>query len=724
MRRVSSGSPEPLGLTLSGAGANIAVFSAHATRIELCLFDAHGVTEIERIVLPERTGEIFHAHVDGITAGARYGLRAHGPYAPHDGHRFNPAKLLVDPHARALDRPFSLHPGLCGQRPNGWRDDIDSAPFVPKSIAVHDPIPAAASPRAERTPVPWSEMVVYELHVRGFTKQHPGVPSAVRGTCAGLAHPAAIEHLTRLGITTVELMPIAAAIDESHLVRAGLTNYWGYNTVGWMVPDPRLAPGGITELRECVATLHDAGIEVLLDVVLNHSGEGEANGPTLSLRGLDNATYYRLPREQKDRYVNDTGCGNTLALDRPPVLRLALDTLRHYARAAGVDGFRYDLATTLARGDDGFDPAAPFLTALAQDPVLRDLKHIAEPWDVGYGGYRVGEFPAAWGEWNDRYRDTVRRFWRGDGEHVGELATRVAGSPDIFGTRSRPPSRSINFVAAHDGFTLTDLVSYERKHNEANGEQNRDGTSANNSWNHGVEGPTTDPGVASARQRDVRALLATLFFSRGTPMLSMGDELGRTQLGNNNAYAQDGALAWIDWSHADTHLAAFVASLVRLRRAHPALRADRWLTGRTSGAASGAEGASAASSAALPDVEWRRPDGHLMTFTDWSSGTVRTLVAVLHHPAEGETPADRVLVAFHGGGDCLLHPPEPNNGAAWHQLIDTAASTPVLVPSVPVRSGGLRVSPRSVVLLAERRVELLLDGVAELHAVQHHLLGQ
>ena len=487
------------------------------------------------------------------------------------------------------------------------------------------------------------------------------MPEALRGTCAGLAHPAALAHLTRLGITTVELMPIAAAIDERHLARAGLTNYWGYNPVALFVPDPRLAPAGIDELRACVAALHAAGIEVILDVVLNHTGEGDARGPTLSLRGLDNASFYRTLAGDAARYVDDTGCGNTLALDRAPMLRLALDALRHYAEAAGVDGFRFDLATTLGRRDVGFDPAAPLLQAIAQDPVLRELKLIAEPWDVGPGGHRLGTFPPGWGEWNDRYRDAARRFWRGDAGFTGELATRVAGSADVFATRSRPPSRSVNFVVAHDGFTLADLVAHATKHNEANGEDNRDGTDANWSWNHGVEGPTADPVIDAARGRDIRNLLATLLLSRGTPMLAMGDELGRTQQGNNNAYAQDNPLTWVDWGAADGALTDFVARLVELRKRHPALRDERWLTGAPVDASG------------IPDIEWRHPDGRAMTGADWTRVDGRALVAVLHANCTGASTGDRVAIAFNAGGEAVtVHWPDAREGFVWRRSVDTA----------------------------------------------------
>ncbi len=691
MRDVGPGSPEPLGVTPGRSGANVAVISAHATAIELCLFDASGEREIERVALPERTGDVFHGFVGGVAAGDRYGLRAHGPYDPRAGHRFNAAKLLVDPYARALDRAFAYDPALTGGGgERGTRDDADSAPFVPKGIVTPCPEPVAPC----RPHLPWRETILYELHLRGFTRTHPGVPEALRGTCAGLAHPTAIAHLTRLGITTVELMPIAAAIDERHLARAGLNNYWGYNPVALFVPDPRLAPGGIDELRACVAALHAAGIEVILDVVFNHTGEGDALGPTVSLRGLDNASYYRTLPDDATRYIDDTGCGNTLALDQAPVLRLALDALRYYAQTAGVDGFRFDLATTLGRRDDGFDrrfdPSAPLLLAIAQDPVLRDLKLIAEPWDVGPGGHRLGAFPPGWGEWNDRYRDTVRRFWRGDLGLTGELATRFAGSADVFAPRSRPPSRSVNFVTAHDGFTLADLVTYAAKHNEENREDNRDGSDASWSWNHGVEGPTVDPGIAAARGRDVRNLLATLLLSRGTPMLAMGDELGRTQRGNNNAYAQDNPLTWIDWGAADPTLITFVAQLIDLRRGHPAFSGEGWLAGAPVDATG------------LPDVEWRHPDGRPMAGGDWTLPESCALVAIFYASPAGAMAADRVALAFNAGGEPVtVRWPDAREGHAWRCVIDTALPTGCPDPADPAVADTTPVAARSVRVLAE-----------------------
>ena len=631
--------PEPLGVTLDATGAHVAVVSANATAIEFCRFDADG--RERRTALTERTGEVWHGHVAGVAAGDRYGLRAHGPWAPQHGHRFNPDKLLVDPHAHALDRPFRLHPAMFGHH---GPDGTDSAPFMPKAVA--GPPPALAD--APHPGVPWSRTILYELHVRGFTMRHPGIPPEIRGTFAALAHPAAIAHLVALGVTAVELMPTAAWIDERHLVALGLSNYWGYNSVAFMTPDPRLAPGGWAEVRAAVAGLAAAGIETVLDVVLNHTGEGDALGPTLSQRGLDNALYYRLAGDPA-RYVDDTGCGNTLALDRPAVVRWAMDALRAWARWGGVHGFRFDLATTLGRRAEGFDPAAPLLTAIMQDPALARLKLIAEPWDVGWGGYRLGEFPGGWGEWNDRCRDDIRRFWRGDAGMAGALATRLAGSADLL-ARHRRPSRGINFVVAHDGFTLADTVSFTAKRNHANGEGNRDGSDANASWNNGVEGTSTDPAVCAARRRDQVALLATLLLSHGTPMLAMGSELGHSQGGNNNAYAQDNALAWLDWDAADTELLAATAALTRLRAAHPALHADQFLTG-------------------AGDVLWLRPDGAGMAGADWERA--ETLVCVL---TSGD---DRVALALHRGtAPVAIALPEPRAGWSWRCAFGAAPPGP------------------------------------------------
>jgi glycogen operon protein len=671
---VTSGSPEPLGVTLDAGGVNVAVWSAHAEAIEFCLFDASGDREITRVRLPERSGDVFHGHIAGVCAGARYGLRAHGPWDPARGHRFNAAKLLVDPFATAIDRSFELDPAMFDtDAPN----PADSAAAMPKGIVG---TPAITTPR--RPPVGLDRQIIYELHVRGFTRLHPDIPAPLRGTFAGLAHPAAIEHLRRLGIAAVELMPCAAWLDERHLPPLGLSNYWGYNPVAFLAPDPRLAPGGWPEIRAAVAALQGAGIAVLLDVVFNHTGEGDELGPTVSLRGLDNASYYRLLPDDPSRYVNDTGCGHTLALDRPPMLRLAMEALRCWTTRAGIDGFRFDLATTLGRRASGFDSEAPLFEAIDQDPVLRDRMLIAEPWDVGEGGYRLGGFPDGWSEWNDRFRDTARRFWRGDAGMVGELATRVAGSADIFGGRHRPVSCSVNFITAHDGFTLADLVSHERKHNEANGEHNRDGTDQNFSWNRGVEGATDDPGIRAVRAGDARALLATLLLARGTPMLTMGDECGRTQEGNNNAYSQDNAISWFDWAGADHSLAAFTARLIAARQACGALTGTRPLTGKP------------VDESGVPDVAWRTPDGRAMAVEDWQAPDSRSLVAVLY-----EAGSRAVLVLHAGGGPIRVALPTPRSEHRWHLIADSRQ------PEVhgPVEQY-VEAGPRSVLFVVETAV--------------------
>jgi glycogen operon protein len=660
----SAGTPEPLGAWLTAQGARFAFPAPDATALHVCIFDAQD-REIARIRLPGRTGDVHHGTIAGIAAGTRYGLRAEGPWEPARGHRFNPTKLLVDPWARALDRPFALHPALfdTGEAP----DAADSAPFVPKALLL--PAPPPAPPRT----APHGPQVIYELHVKGFTARHPRIPPAIRGTFAALGHPAAIEHLVALGVTMVELMPAAAWVDERHLPPLGLTNYWGYNPVALLCPDPRLAPGGMAEVRAAVAALQDAGLAVIQDVVLNHTGESDHLGPTLSLCGLGNATFHRLRAEDPRRYVDDAGCGNVLALDRPWPLRLAMDALRHWAEAAGLDGFRLDLATTLARREAGFDGDAPLIQAMRQDPVLRARVIIAEPWDIGRDGYRLGQFPAGWGEWNDRFRDDVRRFWRGDAGMAGALATRLAGSTDAF--RNRPLADSVNFVAAHDGFTLADLVAFTTKRNDANGEANRDGTDANHGWNNGIEGPTDDPAILARRRADIRALFATLLLARGTPMLGMGDEAGRSQGGNNNAYAQDNATAWFDWEGMDAELLGFAQRLIFARRTHPALTDPTSLTG-----AVGDDG--------IPDIAWLRPDGAPM---DWHEPEARALVAALR---AGE---DRCLVALNAGAAPLpLHLPPPRAGHRWRLLADSAD---------PSRQGAppAELPARGVLLLAEER---------------------
>jgi glycogen debranching enzyme len=596
----------PLGATIASGGVRFAVWSRDAAQLWLCLFDAQTGAETARVPMTRQPHNLHTVEVPGLGPGARYGLRADGPYTPARAERFDPDKLLVDPYAVAIDRPFAYHPRLAAPRGRGG----DTAALVPKSIVSALPEPVPPEPPRFRP-----GGLIYEVPVRPFTIRHPDVPQPLRGTVAALAHPAVIDHLTWLRVSAVELMPVAAWIDEAHLARLGMTNGWGYNPVVFMALEPRICPGGLAELRATVRALHDAGIGVLLDVVFNHTGEGDATGPTLSLRGLDNRAYFR--HDSHCRPVNDAGTGNTLACDRAPVRRLVLDSLRHFVRHAGVDGFRFDLAPVLGRHGSGFDPDAALLAEMRRDPVLADRVLIAEPWDVGPGGYQLGRFPAPFLEWNDRYRDRVRRFWRGDAGAVGPLATAMAGSGDVF---PPPATRTVNFVAAHDGFTLADLVAYAEKHNEPNGEQNRDGHAANHSWNHGVEGPSADPKVTAARAQDLRALLATLFASRGTIMLTAGDEFGRTQRGNNNAYAQDNPATWLDWEGRDRALEAHCMALADWRAAHPAIADPELLTGTVD--ASG-----------LPDVQWLRPDGEPKTAADWENPDAHAFAMVVRSGA-------------------------------------------------------------------------------------------
>ena len=636
-----SDAPERLGVALTPVGVEAALFSANASAAWLCLFGASGENELARHPLAGGDDGVFRGSIPDVRAGARYGFRCDGPYDPASGHRFDPSKLLADPYGLALDRPYALHPSM-------FERHADSGPFAPKNLVIAEP--PAATPFAG---VPWARTILYELNLRGFTRLNPDIPEASRGRFAGLAHPAAIGHLKALGVTSVEIMPADACVDERHLPPLGLANAWGYNPVVMGVPDPLLAPGGWAEVRAATDALHEAGLEAILDVVLNHNGESDEFGPTLSFRGLDNAAYFRLNPGDPRRYVNDMGCGNCLALDRAPVVDMALAALRRWMAFGGIDGFRFDLATAMGRREHGFDARAPLLRRIAQDPLLAKAKLIAEPWDIGPGGYQLGRFPEGWGEWNDKFRDGARRFWRGDAGMLGELATRLSGSSDVFGG-APAPSKSVNFVAAHDGFTLADLVAYERKHNEANGEGNRDGSDDNHSWNDGAEGPSDDPAIVAARARDQRNLLATLMVARGAPMLGMGAELGHGQRGNNNAYAQDNATSWIDWGRADQALLRFTRRSIALRARLPALAADAWLTGRP-----GADG--------LADVAWRDAEGPLAEAWQWQRAEARTLVAVL------ASDAARVAVAFNaGGGDVALALPAPRDAMAWRLALDTS----------------------------------------------------
>jgi isoamylase len=576
--RIWEGTSNQLGATWDGLGVNFSLFSASATKVELCLFDPTGTREIQRIELPEYTDEVWHGYLPDAGPGTVYAYRVHGPYEPEKGHRFNPNKLVLDPYAKAHIGQLKWGPELFGYTLGAQGDDLtfdkrDSAPLMPKCVVVD---PAFTWVRDRRPTVPWDQTIIYELHVKGFTNRNSKVPENLRGSFAGLARQEVIDYIKSLGVTSVELLPIHSFVNDSLLLDKGLTNYWGYNTVGFFAADPRyFATGAITEFKQMVAHFHDAGLEVILDVVYNHTAEGNERGPTLSFRGIDNASYYRLLPDKPRYYINDTGTGNTMNLSHPRVLQMVTDSLRYWITEMHVDGFRFDLGTILGREAGGFDQGGGFLDSCRQDPVLSQVKLIAEPWDCGPGGYQVGSFPPGWAEWNDRYRDTVRGFWKGDEGKAAEMASRLAASADLFNKRGRKPWASINFVTAHDGFTLNDLVSYNDKHNEANGETNRDGSSNNLSWNCGAEGPTEDREINKLRQRQKRNMLATLFFSQGTPMLPGGDEFGRTQKGNNNAYCQDNEISWVDWEGIEEEgqsLIVFTRKLIRLRHSLPILR--------------------------------------------------------------------------------------------------------------------------------------------------------
>ncbi len=669
----AAGRAYPLGATPDGGGVNFAVASAHATGMDLCLFSDDGRRELSRIAMTERDGDVWHMHVAGLMPGARYGFRAHGPYAPEEGHRFNPHKLLIDPYARALDGRLRWSDALMGYKIGSPRGDLsfdtrDSAFAVPKSV-VTDPAFSWADDMPPRRP--WAETVIYEAHVRGLTMQHPDIPPGLRGTYLGLCSDPMVDHLVKLGVTAVELLPVHSFIDDRFLVSRGLRNYWGYQTIGFFAPDARyMQRDALWEFRAMVRRLHQAGIEVLLDVVYNHTGEGDEFGPTLSFRGLDNRSYYKL-RDGGRHYVNDTGTGNTLDLTNPMVLRLVMDSLRYWVEQCHVDGFRFDLATVLGREGYGFDPRGGFFDAIRQDPVLAQAKLIAEPWDIGPGGYQLGAYPHPFREWNDKYRDGVRRFWRGDAGLAPDLAKRLLGSAESFDHSARAATSSINFVTAHDGFTLEDAVSYTVKRNLANGEENRDGHGDNHSDNLGFEGPTTDPVIRAARDLRKRNFLATLFVSQGVPMILAGDESGNTQGGNNNAYAQDNPTGWVDWAAADRHLAAFVGRLARMRRDHPVLRQKSFLHGDlrpTDG---------------LPDVIWRRADGRVPHPGDWHDAGFRCIGLELRmdaHATGGDAQA--IYVVINNGEAQLLTLPDTAPG--WRLIVDT--TRPALGPQKPMKS--------------------------------------
>src|SRR4051812_2418280 len=628
-RRVTEGSPFPRGATWDGKGVNFSVFSANATKVEVCLFDGAGERELKRIELPEYTNEIWHGYVPGIGPSTVYGYRVYGPYEPAAGHRFNPHKLLLDPYARAHTGELTWNPACFGYTIGAEGDDLsfdtrDSAPFVPKCVVVDPNFDWQGEPN--RRPVAWGHTVLYETHVRGYTKRHPGVDEHQRGTFAGLGHARVIDYIKSLGVTSIELLPVHTFINDDYLIDRGLTNYWGYNSIGFFAPDPRYAAApanGVREFKEMVARFHDAGLEVILDVVYNHTAEGNERGPTLSFKGIDNASYYRLLPDQPRYYINDTGTGNTLNLSHPRVIQMVADSLRYWVLEMHVDGFRFDLGTILAREPNGFDNRSGFLKVCSQDPVLSTVKLIAEPWDCGPGGYQVGRFPPGWAEWNDQFRDTVRDFWRGESS-AAELAPRLYGSADLFDELGRKPYASINFVCAHDGYTLNDLVSYNDRHNEANGEENRDGSTNNRSWNCGAEGPTDDEKIITLRRRQMRNFLATLFLSQGTPMLLAGDEFARTQRGNNNAYAQDNDISWLDWTLADKNYAQvnFVRELAHLRAKYPILRRSRFLSAKVNEAIG------------LKEITWINASGEEMEDGQWSDARMQCFGMLLDGRAQ------------------------------------------------------------------------------------------
>ena len=612
------GQPYPRGATWDGMGVNFALFSESAEKVELCLFDPSGRHEVQRIALRERTDQVWHGYLPQARPGQLYAYRVYGPYKPLAGHRFNGHKLLLDPYARSIVGSIRWHDALFGYRIGHGESDLsfdrrDSAAYMPRCKVIE----SAFSWGDDRAPkVPWHDTVIYETHVRGFTQLHPDVPAPLRGTYAGLACAPVIDHLKRLGVTTVELLPVHAFVDDRYLVDAGRRNYWGYNSIGFFAPDHRYsASGKVNEFKTMVRTLHAAGLEVILDVVYNHTAEGNQLGPTLGFRGIDNAAYYRLAPDAARYYQDFTGCGNTLNMQHPRVLQLMMDSLRYWVTEMHVDGFRFDLASALARELHAVDRLSAFFDILRQDPVLSQVKLIAEPWDLGDGGYQVGNFPPGWAEWNDKYRDTTRAYWKGEGGLIGEFAQRLTGSSDLYNNSSRKPYASINFFAAHDGFTLADVVAYNDKHNEANGEDNRDGHSHNLSWNHGVEGATDDPAVLALRAQQQRNFIATLLLSQGVPMLLAGDEMGRSQQGNNNAYCQDNGISWLNWDLAETQrsLLSFTQHLMALRRAHPVFRRRNFFQGRP------------LHGSQVRDIVWLNADGTEMTDEAWHNGHARAL---------------------------------------------------------------------------------------------------
>jgi glycogen operon protein len=700
------GNPYPQGANWDGAGVNFSLFSENATGVELCLYDDRDENvETGRVTVTEQTDRVWHIYLQGAKPGLRYGYRVHGPYDPNNGQRFNPAKLLVDPYAKSIDGFLQWDDTLFGYtvgHPDQdlSRDDRDSAPFVPKSVVVD---PYFDWRNDAQLHIPWHDTIIYELHVKGFTMQHPEIPADLRGTYAGLAHPASVEYLTRLGITSVELMPIHHSVADRHLLERGLTNYWGYNSLGFFAPDARFSAAGsggdqVAEFKNMVRTLHSAGLEVILDVVYNHTAEGNQLGPTVCFRGIDNTAYYRSVEGQPRYYMDYTGCGNTLNMRHPRALQLLMDSLRYWVTEMHVDGFRFDLAAALARELHEVDRLGAFFDIIHQDPILSQVKLIAEPWDLGQGGYQVGNFPVLWSEWNGRYRDCVRDYWRGSDQSLAEFASRLTGSSDLYESGGRKPYASINFLTAHDGFTLNDLVSYNDRHNEKNGEENRDGESNNRSWNCGAEGPAKDPKVNALRDRQKRNLIATMFLSLGVPMLLAGDEFGRSQGGNNNAYCQDNELSWLDWQNLDSKQLAFTHQLIEFRKQHPVFRRRKFFEGRS---IRGGD---------TNDIAWFRPDGELMSDEDWGAGFAKSLGVFLNGDEIPSVDAAgrRVLdVSFylifnaHWEPVDFVLPPE-KWGQSWNRLLDTTNGEPN--EDTWQRAAGTRINVESRSLVVMQRV--------------------
>ena len=678
--RLWPGKPYPLGATWDGEGVNFALFSENATAVELCLFDSpESAKESHRILVEERTDQVWHVYIPGLWPGQHYGYRVHGPYEPTAGHRFNPYKLLIDPYAKSIAGTIEWSDAMFGYQLGDPRADLsldtrDNAGNIPKCVVVDQAFTWGGDSLLK---TPWDKTVIYEVHVKGLTARHPDVPDHMRGTYSALTTPAVIDHLLALGVTAVELMPIQHFVRDKHLIDGGLTNYWGYNTIGFFSPDIRYAVSPVRgrhvrEFKTMVKTLHSAGIEVILDVVYNHTAEGNQLGPTLCFRGIDNASYYRLVDEDKRHYMDYTGCGNTLNVTHPRTLQLIMDSLRYWVTDMHVDGFRFDLASALARELHAVDRLSAFFDILHQDPILSQVKLIAEPWDVGEGGYQVGNFPVGWAEWNGKYRDTIRRYIKGDGGQVAELAYRLTGSSDLYGMSGRRPYASINFITAHDGFTLRDLVSYDHKHNEANKEHNRDGTDDNASWNCGVEGPTQDAAVNQLRERQQRNFLTLLFLSQGVPMLCGGDEIGRTQEGNNNAYCQDNDISWFDWKldHTQRHLLEFTQRLIAFRKRHPVLRRRRFFQGRR------------IRGSQVKDISWLKQDGKEMTDDDWNAGYSKSLALRLAGDAMAETDEkgraivdDTLLILINAHHAPLAFTlPAHRREVRWQPILDTSVS--------------------------------------------------